>query len=290
MRRFILGLAVYCSAVLSITPPASSCEGGLLQTHQPAGGFHFQTASEVRDFGGYKTAVICAKNLSKGRDTHLVWFIPTLQGWIPPEESILKERLIRTGSVSGVESCVEYGNRGEWTRAAFFGDDIDHQESSEERSAGCAGARDKYHGQAQLEGIAPPDELKLSITTFFPSDPDNASDTMLELYGSIVLTRLNDKQYEILLSLFLERYKGREMGNVGEVVVTPSAEHLPAHISSIFKENIPEKTKLEDIIGKKFVVDYLDDGVFGEVVLNIASKPGEHLARISIPALGSIGN
>lgn len=262
------------------------CSGGIKQEHNPSQNYQFRTFSRTIDNGDFSIGLMCVQNIRE-EDISIDWFIPNLSGWIPGKEILFKERVIRSTPAVGVESCVEYGNLGEWTKANFFGDEIDSVESEKERNIGCVAARDRYHTLETKQDLSPKlADIKINIISFFPSSNEIPYDTMLKLNGFVTVELINDELQRISMNFRIEQYPGREKGIPDQVYVVPVINR-EASVEVKIAESIGEREIITGFSEKVIEVNYNSgDGRIEEMTFEFQSESGDVLGKISFPVYG----
>ena len=113
----------------------------------PHGVFDFDTNARLEPTtqAFYKFAIIpCVKN-NKANFLRIRWLIPDVFGWVPPNVTkYWVPRLVKDENVFQLKGCLEYGNRGDMTYAAFLGTGEDKPSVKREETQGCRATVVRY--------------------------------------------------------------------------------------------------------------------------------------------------
>jgi hypothetical protein len=67
---------------------AQQCPGPPPGQSHPVGNFNFVTNSHAdRGHNGYRTFWACVNNLDRVNDLRIIWYVPTLNGWVLPGQA-----------------------------------------------------------------------------------------------------------------------------------------------------------------------------------------------------------
>jgi hypothetical protein len=150
----------------------NECSGPNKATHSHPP-FSFETNSRVVPIdelsstpaGLYKYGIVsCISNKDLSYPIEANWLVPGPDGWVPAGEKLDSvPHLIRDESYLQLKGCLEYGNRGEVTKGAFFGTEYDKKIVEEENRLGCRAAVTRV--QQTSDGVL--GNFLLKLRTFF---------------------------------------------------------------------------------------------------------------------------
>ncbi|QKD16300.1 hypothetical protein [Mesorhizobium sp. NZP2077] len=185
-----------------------------------------------------------------------------------------------------INGCIKFGNLNNYTPAQFMGSAADEAENA--HSNGCAGLAPS--GGDTIEGAFLTDGWSDNVRVFFPSDPDNPHDTMLELTGTIGLTNVGEGNYESFFKYRAARYKDRPDGQPGDVTVTPVFPYDREKFFSAYYNTNKEAARLGSDGNITFKVDALS-AIWRPVpaYYEFRDRQNRVLGAIPMPLLGTAG-
>lgn len=163
----------------------------------------------------------CVANLDAGTDLFVNWFVPgPFKQYVPADEATVTPRLRDDLNARVIESCIEYGNLGEITKADFIGTTDDQHNNGNIPKCGQT-----YSETTRIEPVKkslPANGWFDEIRIFFPSDLSNPHDTMLEVSGKIGLkVNGNGDGYTSFFDYEAKQYKDRPKGEIDQVSIQP---------------------------------------------------------------------
>ncbi|MER9663337.1 hypothetical protein [Mesorhizobium sp. M0134] len=205
-----------------VSAEAKTCDEGDTRQEHHVGNFNFVTSSWVEKKGKLRRYISCVKNLDPNSDLLVTWFIAgPFQTYVPATVELPTPRLRDDISPRPVRGCIQYGNLGERTPAEFMGTADDEERNGKEGN--CAPATQV--GNEPQGTDLPPDGWQDDVRVFFPSDPDDPHDTMLEVTGKIGIAPIpggvTGGGFQSFFAYSAKQYEGRKLGKVEDVTVTP---------------------------------------------------------------------
>jgi hypothetical protein len=223
-------------SMLAFAPMANAADcpnGDTRQVHN-VGNFHFVTNSWVEHQGNLRRYVSCVGNLDQNTDLLVTWFVAGPSGtYVPSDQVSMTPRMSNDLDPRPVNGCIKYGNLGDRTPAQFMGSKAD--EDANTKGNYCqTGSEDAK--QSVAENGIPADGWRDQVRVFFPSNPENPHDTMLEVTGVIGIEPKGDS-FESFFSYQANQYKGRTEGNPEGISVRPVFPYAGDFFIKAFSEN-----------------------------------------------------
>ncbi len=218
-RLSILALVLASGIFPAPATQAKDCKDGDAPQPHHVGNFNFLTSSWVETVDNMRRYVSCVSNLDPNSDLMVTWFIAgPFQSYVPATEEAKTPRMSDDLNPRPIDGCIEYGHSGERAPAQFMGTARD-EERNDEGDFCRHGVTAKQVSSS--DGELPPKGWTDEVRIFFPSDPDNPHDTMLELVGRIGLRTEGTSQFKTFFSYSAKQYAGRTKGNIDDVKVVP---------------------------------------------------------------------
>lgn len=248
--------AIAAAAACGASPLAAQdgC-GGQLNDPHPLGAFDFDTNSNMVPTekvdppiplqATFPFAVVpCVRN-NKSNALRVRWIIPDVSGWVPAHVTkYWLPRLHVNDRLAPMKGCLEYGNRGDTTRAAFWGADEDKALIEVETFSGCRATATRYQGQGPVVKGGLFDKFQIPFRDFFPSDGANPDKTMIKIDGRVGIYREGTGSI-IALEYTAARYGEGSSGVVGDIALQPS-DNFPRELLSAFREQNERQVRLQD--------------------------------------------
>ena len=247
-------LSTWCSAAIAICD-----DGPVAQNHQIGTNYLFSTNAKVypTDGSGYSKYESCVYNPDKTNDLQVSWFVPgPRETWVLEGQTELSSRHQPDGASVPMEGCFQYGNLGETTLAEYMGSAGDAKAEKSDSEKACI---QKAKGQKNAEEESGMQSNPLSsfadeFVVYFPSNPDNARNSMLKLVGSVGIEKTDEKFYLSTVNFNLSKVEGRPDGSVAGINIRPlfsgDAESL---LKFYFKKN-PSLLPIEKAKSIQFAV------------------------------------
>lgn len=284
----------FASAVVLFAIPLSSdaslaadCKGDTRQEHH-VGNFNFITGSWVEKVGNRRRYVSCVVNLDSGTDLFVNWLVAgPFRQYVPAGEVVRSPRLSDDPHPRPVGGCIEYGQLNSWTDAQFLGTAEDEKTS---RDPSTCSHQTIEAGVDSTSGLDLPAQAWVDdVHMFFPSNPDNPHDTLMEISGQIGFQPRVDG-YESFFEYTAKRYEGRENGSAQGIFLTP---YFPNETKA-FEEAYFASNKEIQPLGQSGTIKFT---VNGESTQNWHSVPafyvfkdakGRVLSAIFLPLLRAV--
>ncbi|WP_296746978.1 hypothetical protein [Mesorhizobium sp.] len=284
-RPFILVLVLATGVFAGQATLAKDCKDGDAPQPHHVGNFNFLTSSWVETVDNMRRYVSCVSNLDPNSDLMVTWYIAgPFHSYVPATEEAKTPRMSDDVNPRPIDGCIEYGQSGERTPAQFMGTARDEERNDKDdfcKQGGMAKQASSGDGQLPAKGWA--DEVRL----FFPSDPDNPHDTMLEVVGKIGISTEGASQFKTFFSYSAKQYKGRPKGNIDDVKVVPRFPDQEEFFASAFyaanKDSVP--------LSADGAVDWTVRGNFGRwepvpAYYEFRDRKGRLLSAIPMPLFG----
>jgi hypothetical protein len=286
--RFRISFAFLLPLLFSQLPAlATDCEGTVEQKHTVQPNFVFFTNSQVfpKDGSGYTKYETCVYNPDPVNDIHVTWFVPgPYDSWVPKTSSTLWPRRQPDGDASPMDGCIRYGNLGEATVAQYFGSVEDQKAESAPFEKDCIL---KAKGQAAVESPAASTVKLATFTdafrTYFPSDPLNAHNTMLQLDGTIGIKKISEKEYDTVLTYALSRAEGRLEGSVDGIKIRPHFTGDAEVLLNFYSKLYPPESPIEKYSTIQFPVFGTDNWRLSSGTYEFLDKDDRRLGIVKVP-------
>jgi hypothetical protein len=291
IRGFFALVAASAVALLATPGATQTCQGlkpnrtcikdGELPQAHRLGQFLFDTNSHIEKSGPIWHVDVCIQNIDKSNDLYYYWFVPQIEGWLPPNE--YREGCHYSSDPKYaqfiLDSCLEYGNVNATTKAQLWGDTILEERAKQEAKNGC---KQNISVKTNLEsGLNP---LKMLINLFFPSDAKAPKETMLNMTGEFSLEPEGKREYTVKLNYHLARYAGREKGNLSVVRLRPVLSGGMEQIAPFFLKTYPNGTAQLDAEGEiKFQVTGGESWLLDSGTFRILDGNGLQVAATELP-------
>ena len=267
-------------------PIGEACEGSLPKEHS-YGGAEFSTNSRAEDLRlrQYRYGIIsCVSNHDKDYPLYVRWFIPGPNGWVPPIRKLdSTPRLVEAVPVVTYEGCLQYGNRGDTTKAFFFGTASDKKGIDGEIALGCrASAMRSDDGQQHAL-----EELFFRIRNYFPSDSKNPKLTFLQLDGVVSVKPLSPTSYLHHFGYELTPYEERGDGEPSKMTLRPAFRGTAEVLLSSFLKAHPKEMKMGETGDISFVVSDIKSPRLTYGSYEIFDQNDQAVGAINFPAFSS---
>ncbi|NGN41196.1 hypothetical protein G6N74_08980 [Mesorhizobium sp. CGMCC 1.15528] len=282
LRRFVLA-ASFIGGVMSSYAAQQECKGDTNQEHH-LGNFNFVTSSWVENIDGRRRYVSCVANLDVGSDLLVHWFIPgPYKEYVPSSRVITRIRLRDDLNTRPVSGCLQYGGLGELTTADFLGTTDDEERN---KKGDCKNQAAEVRDVGTAIGGLPPSGYADEVQVYFPSDPSNPYDTMLELTGKIGFS-VDGSMYSSFFQYSVQQLQGREKGVVEEIRVEP---YFPVaadkFVAAYTKANANTYAlSKEGLINFKFFGESNNSWRTVEAYYQFIDKENHVVARIPMPLM-----
>ncbi|PTE08820.1 hypothetical protein C9427_19380 [Mesorhizobium helmanticense] len=265
---------------------AADCKEGNRQEHHPSS-FNFVTSSWVEDQGNLRRYISCVGNLDAGTDLLITWYIAgPFSSYVPSDEAVYTPRLRPDLNPQPVAGCIKFGSNGEHTPAEFMGTAADQEENT--RYSPCKGGQAAVHAVMGDDRL-PADGYRDSVRIFFPSDPEDAYATLLELNGEIGI-RPRDNAFESYFNYTLQRYKDRPDGRPEDVSIRPIfPDAYSKTLLAAYAEANPEPKLLSEKGEIAFTVASAGTGRPINAFYEILGRSGEPIAALPMPMFNPLG-
>ena len=270
-----------CSAAAQQT---SQCAGPINDPH-PHGVFDFDTNARLEPTtqAFYKFAIIpCVKN-NKANFLRIRWLIPDVFGWVPPNVTkYWVPRLVKDENVFQLKGCLEYGNRGDMTHAAFLGTGEDKPSVKREETQGCRATVVRY--DLPKEGLI--EKLQFLFREYFPTDSSKPDSTMLRVEGSVGVENVESDQYTSVVLYQAVRHEGSE-GVIQEMTLRPSFKGAAEQLLSAYSQKNLKEIKLGEKGVIAFDVRNVKNPVLTYASYEFYDRKGDLVGALSFPVFVS---
>jgi hypothetical protein len=280
---FALTLSPACAVAVCAQP--GPCPGPKVQPHP----FNFDTNSRTAQVdpaenGGFSLGVIsCVQNNDAANPLYVRWLIPGPDGWPPPGFHLETARLRNPGQVPQLDGCLQYGNRGDMTKALFLGIDGDQTKINDENASGCRSAAAAIGG-AKTGAI---EKIRTFIQNFFPSDSKNAAKTMLQFKGKVGIQPMGTDGYESFMEYSVAKLSPDSDGSVDGMMFRPEFRGDVESLLPDFQTYNPKDANL--MIKNEGAISFVVKGVrnpslsYGTYA--IYDRYGQRVAGIALPLI-----
>jgi hypothetical protein len=280
----VVALTLSCVPVAYAQP--GPCPGPKVQPHP----FNFDTNSRTvqvdpAENGGFSLGVIsCVQNNDPADPLYVRWLIPGPDGWALQGFHLESgARLRNPGQVLQLDGCLQYGNRGDLTKALFLSIDGDQSKITDENATGCRSAAAAI-GSAKTGVI---EKIRTFIQNFFPSDAKNAAKTMLQFKGAVGIRPMGTDGYESFMEYSIAKLNPDSDGSVEGMMFRPEFQGNVESLLPDFKSSNPKDANL--LIKKEGSLSFVVKGVrnpslsYGTYA--IYDRSGQRVAGISLPLI-----
>ncbi|TPJ72551.1 hypothetical protein [Mesorhizobium sp. B2-7-1] len=222
-----LALLAGSSVAISSSSYAADCPKGDTRQEHHVGNFNFVTNSWVEESGKLLRYVSCVGNFDHDTDLLVTWHVAGPMGtYVPSDEVAIQPRMSNDLSPRPVTGCIKFGNVGDHTEAQFMGSAADEKENANANENPCLTTHASLSPQLAHPGV-PLEGYKDGVRVFFPSNPDEPHDTMLEVDGVIGVTATYrddgalGSPFKSYFSYTAQKYKDRLKGDPDSVRVRP---------------------------------------------------------------------
>ncbi|UQS16599.1 hypothetical protein [Pseudomonas sp. HS6] len=259
------------------------CEGPIVKHHH-LGNFNLETNSrieEYKDTNQYKFAIIsCVSNNDKEYPIFVNWRTPRRTGWIPAGQKIdTPVLLVVKNDVEQLDGCLEYGNRGDFTSAPFFGTEADKKSIDLEKTNGCRAAATSRISASEttIENII------LKFRSFFPSDVSRPDTTMLQIDGEVGIKKTGDNQYQSFFNYEVAPYKDSKNGVIKSITIKPAFSGPTEGLTEWFFKSNQKTANLASKGIIKFDVSEVNNPSLTYASYELYSEKNELIAAIELP-------
>jgi hypothetical protein len=279
-----IALTLTCATDICAQP--GPCPGPKVQPHP----FNFDTNSRTvqvdpAENGGFSLGVVsCVQNNNMANPLYVRWLIPGPDGWAPQGFHLESgTRLRNPGQVLQLDGCLQYGNRGDLTKALFLSIEGDQGKINDENARGCRGAASAT-GEAKTGTI---EKIRTFIKNFFLSDSKNAAKTMLQFEGAVGIRPMGTDAYESFMEYSVVKLSPDSDGSVDGMMIRPEFRGNVESLLPVFQSYNPKDTNL--MIKEKGAISFVVKGVrnpslsYGTYA--IYDRYGQRVAGIDLPLI-----
>jgi hypothetical protein len=255
------------------------------------GTFEFVTNSRVEPTSDPDYPFVvknCIANRPPFSVMHVWWLIPNVNGWLKTDEIPSERRIAKGHNVTLMDGCLEYGIRGDMTKAPFLGDKAAKDGVAAETSKGCLQAAADAYDEAQY---GPVKSFTQTIKNYFPSGLKDAARTMLRLDAEVGI-RANvpssgpATSYVSFMNYKIQRLEGSE-GNPRDITMRPAFKGATEALSDSFGRKNPEPIKAGEDGSIAFEVTEIVNPKLAYATYNIYDRERNLVASVDFPVFVS---